>query len=70
VAILHQGVLVDRRLIAPKLFPVGDTTMLMYRYDNGGRGEAWIPHDQVQPARQDWSYALWNPATGEIKSHG
>jgi DEAD/DEAH box helicase domain-containing protein len=67
VAVLHQGVLVDRQLIEPKLFAVGDTKMLMYRYDTGGRGDAWVPHDQVQPAGQDWHYALWNPETGEIR---
>jgi DEAD/DEAH box helicase domain-containing protein len=67
VAVLHQGVLVDRILIEPKLLNVGDATMLMYRYDNGGRGDAWVPHDQIQPAGQDWHYAIWNPSTGEIK---
>jgi DEAD/DEAH box helicase domain-containing protein len=67
VAVLHQGVLVDRQLVEPKLFNVGDATMLMYRYENGGRGGAWVPHDQVQATGQDWHYAFWNPTTGEIR---
>jgi DEAD/DEAH box helicase domain-containing protein len=67
VAILHQGALVDRELLEPKLFPVGDTKMLMYRYDTGGRGDAWVPHDQVQKSGQDWHYALWNPESNEIR---
>ena len=67
VAVLHQGVLVDRHLVEPKLFSVGEATMLMYRYENGGRGGAWVPHDQVQARGQDWHYAFWNPTTGEIR---
>jgi DEAD/DEAH box helicase domain-containing protein len=68
VAVLHQGVLVDRKLIEPKLFRIGDASMLMYRYENAGRdGGAWVPHDQIQPTGQDWHYAFWNPETGEIR---
>lgn len=37
--------------------------MLMYRYENGNRGAAWIPHDQVQ----DGHYAFWNPDVGQIR---
>ncbi|MEH2550749.1 DEAD/DEAH box helicase domain-containing protein [Bradyrhizobium sp. AZCC 2262] len=67
VALLHQGVLVDRVLIEPKLMPMGESTMLMYRYDSGNRGAAWIPHDQIQAIGQDWHYAFWNPETGQIR---
>jgi hypothetical protein len=55
------------RIDRAKLFPVGDTKMLMYRYDTGGRGDAWVPHDQVQKSGQDWHYAFWNPETNEIR---
>ncbi len=67
VALLHQGVLVDRILIAPRLMPVGNATMLMYSYENGNRGSSWIPHDQIQPTGQNWHYAFWNPDTNEIR---
>jgi DEAD/DEAH box helicase domain-containing protein len=67
VAMLHQGVLVDRVLIEPKLMPVGDSVMLMYRYENGNRGAAWVAHDQIQATGQDWHYAFWNPKTGQIR---
>jgi len=67
VALLHQGVLVDRILIAPRLMPVGDATMLMYSYENGNRGSSWIPHDQIQITGQNWHYAFWNPDTNEIR---
>jgi DEAD/DEAH box helicase domain-containing protein len=67
VAVLHQGVLVDRVLIEPKLVVLGETVVLMYRYDTCGRGEGWVPHDQIQPTGQDWRYALWNPSTNEIR---
>lgn len=67
VALLHQGVLVDRVLIAPNLMPMGDTVMLMYSYQSGNRGAAYIPHDQIQATGQNWHYAFWNPETGEIR---
>jgi len=67
VAMLHHGVLVDRILIGPKLMPMGDSTMLMYSYENGNRGGAWIPHDQIQATGQNWHYAFWNPETNEIR---
>ncbi len=68
VAVLHNGVLLDRLIVEPKLFTLGSTEMLMYRYDTGGRGDGWVPHDQIQPTGQDWSYAYWNPTTGEIRT--
>jgi DEAD/DEAH box helicase domain-containing protein len=67
VALMHQGVLVDRKLIKPRLMQMGDTVILMYQYENGGRGVAWVPHDQIQATGQDWHYAFWNPSTGEIR---
>jgi DEAD/DEAH box helicase domain-containing protein len=67
VALLHQGVLVDRILVEPKLMPMGDSVMLMYKYESGNRGTAWIPHDQIQATGQDWHYAFWNPETGQIR---
>ncbi|WP_257168738.1 DEAD/DEAH box helicase [Bradyrhizobium sp. SRS-191] len=67
VALLHQGVLVDRVLRRPKLMPMGESIMLMYSYENGNRGGAWIPHDQIQAIGQNWHYAFWNPVTDEIR---
>ena len=68
VAVLHQGVFVERRVLEPILQSVGDTQMLMYRYDTGNRGgSGFVPHDQIQATGQDWSYSYWNPVTGEIR---
>jgi DEAD/DEAH box helicase domain-containing protein len=67
VAILHQGVFVERKLLKPQLFPVGDSKMLMYSYETDGRGIGWVPHDQVQPTAQEWSFSYWNPNTGVIR---
>jgi DEAD/DEAH box helicase domain-containing protein len=67
VAVLHQGVLVERRLLEPTLLPLGDMKMLMYQYDTGGRGNGFVPHDQIQPTGQDWSFSYWNPATGVVR---
>lgn len=68
VSILHNGVLVERELIAPKLddmFATG-TKQLFYSYKTN-RGLGIVPHEQVQPTGQDWSWVLWNPETGEYR---
>ncbi|HEV2174489.1 MAG TPA: hypothetical protein VGR71_13025, partial [Nitrospira sp.] len=67
VAILNQGVLVERELVSPLLYDIDGTRMLMYRYENGGRGPAFVPHEQIQPTGQEWSYSYWNPTTGEVR---
>lgn len=69
VAVLHQGMLVERQLLHPVLFPIGDTKMLMYQYDTAGRtdGQGFVPHDQIQATGQDWSYSYWNPVTSQMR---
>lgn len=67
VAVLHQGVFVDRKLLKPELFSVGDTNMLMYSYETDGRAIGWVPHDQIQSTGQNWSFSYWDPKTGVIR---
>jgi DEAD/DEAH box helicase domain-containing protein len=68
VSIFLNGVLSHRELIEPKFidpFETG-TKQLFYSYKND-RGVGYIPHNQVQPTGQDWSWTLWNPETKEYQ---
>lgn len=67
VAILHNGMLVERELVQPRLFDLGSAKMLMYKYLGPEDGECLVPHDQIQATGVDWRYAIWNPATGQIR---
>lgn len=58
-----NGMLVERTLIEPALFRVGNTRMLMYRYEAPGDGDAWVSHDVIEPTGQDWKQVFWNPET-------
>lgn len=68
VSIYHHGQLVSRELIAPKLLdPLGDgSPSLFYSYKLGGK-QSMIPHEQVHPLGEDWSYVLWSPETNELR---
>lgn len=71
VGILSNGVLQEREVVEPRLFdPVGlGEGMLGYVYKNprNPKGLSFVPHAQVQATGQDWSWVLWNPATGELR---
>ncbi|MBY3585154.1 DEAD/DEAH box helicase [Rhizobium bangladeshense] len=68
VSTYHNGQLVARELVSPKLLDVlGDgNKTLFYSYKLGGK-QAVIPHDQVHVAGEEWSYVLWNPETNEYR---
>lgn len=66
VSVRHNGVLVERTLLEPRLFEIGDTSMLMYRYEGHGEGQRWVAHDQIEPTGQNWKHVFWNPVTGEV----
>lgn len=68
VAVMQNGALLERTLIAPQILPFGGADMLVYSYDTGGRGLGMVPHDQVQQTGQDWTYSFWNPKTGEMRT--
>lgn len=61
-----NGMLVERVLMRPRLYKIGDTTMLMYRYEVAGDGEAFVMQDQIEPTGQDWRRVFWNPNTDVI----
>lgn len=68
VSVLHNGTFVERELLEPKLadpFLTGNST-LFYSY-RVSKGAGFVPHDQVQPTGQDWSWVLWNPETGDFQ---
>lgn len=68
VSTYHNGQLVARELVAPRLIDVlgeGSKT-LFYSYKLGGR-QAVVQHDQLHLAGEDWSYVLWNPDTNEYR---
>lgn len=64
VSVRLRGMLVERTVVEPRLFQIGDTSMLMYRYEGDGEGERWVPHDQIEPTGQNWKHVFWNPNTG------
>ncbi len=68
VSILHNGNLVERKIIKPELldpYKTGTKT-LVYQYELS-KGIGRVPHDQVLATGQDWSWVLWNPDSGDIK---
>jgi DEAD/DEAH box helicase domain-containing protein len=67
VSILFNGNFVERKLGNPKLIdPFGTgTPILFYEYEMPN-GAGAVPHDQIQSTGHDWSWAQWNPETGEI----
>lgn len=68
VSTYHNGQLVSRELVAPRLIDLlGDgTKSLFYSYKLGGR-QGVVPHDQIHLAGEEWSYVLWNPETNEFR---
>jgi DEAD/DEAH box helicase domain-containing protein len=67
VSIYHNGHLVSRELLTPKLIdPLGEgSPSLFYSYRVSGR-QSIVPHEHIHPLGDDWSYVLWNPETNEI----
>ncbi len=66
MATYHHNSLISVTLGNPQMFAFGDTSMLVYAHERNG-GTQMVTHAQLQPVGQDWQWALWNPATGEIK---
>ncbi|MFZ4688368.1 MAG: DEAD/DEAH box helicase [Polymorphobacter sp.] len=66
VQIWMNGASVTREIMAPLLFDFDGNKSLMYSYRNGA-SPGMVPHAQIQAAGQEWQWALWNPATNEIK---
>jgi hypothetical protein len=68
VSIYYHGQLVSRELVAPKLLDLlGDGSLaLYYSYKLGGK-HSMVPHDQIHPLGEDWSYVLWNSETNEFR---
>lgn len=68
VTILLNGNYFEKRIEEPRLVDLTGTgtKSLFYKYETTS-GLGMIPHDQVQPTGQEWSWVLWNPITGEIK---
>ncbi len=68
VSIYHNGHLVSRELVTPRLIdPLGEgSPSVFYSYKVSGR-QSIVPHEQIHPLGDDWSYVLWNPETNEIR---
>ncbi|MFN3591918.1 MAG: hypothetical protein ACK4TG_06995, partial [Thermaurantiacus sp.] len=66
VQIWINGASVTREIIAPLLLDFDGTQSLVYSYHNGST-RAMVPHAQIQATGQEWQWALWHPATNEIK---
>jgi len=59
-----QGILNDIELISPELLSLDGPPKLYYRYKCDG-ARALVPVDQIEAAGDQWSFAYWNPETGE-----
>lgn len=67
VGVYLNGVLYEREVIEPMIvaFP-GAASSLFYKY-RVPEGDAYVPHDQVQPTGQEWGWELWNSETAEFQ---
>ncbi|MCL5779284.1 DEAD/DEAH box helicase [Limibaculum sp. FT325] len=67
LGVYMNGVLFERELIEPMLvtFP-GAAPSLFYKY-HVPEGDAYVPHDQIQPTGQEWGWELWCAETGEFR---
>ena len=68
VGIFINPGIVERELIEPvyrDFFGTGAPQLYYsYRTDNG---QAFTPHEGIEPVGQDWEWILWNPDTGEYR---
>jgi DEAD/DEAH box helicase domain-containing protein len=67
VAVRIRGALVERTLLEPQFVTMGDTDVLMYRYEAGDGVQGWVAHDQIEPIGGNWQRAIWNPVSNEIR---
>ncbi len=67
VSVLFNGNFIERKIIEPRLIDPFETgkKQLFYKYETDA-GVGSVPHDQIQPTGQEWSWVLWNPETGEF----
>ena len=68
VSVRVKGALVDRKLLEPQFVSIGDSRLLMYRYEAEPNVSAWVAHDQVQAIGANWQRAIWKPASNEIRA--
>jgi hypothetical protein len=58
--------LVDIEIIAPELTSLDESVpTLFYRYKSSAGVKALTPASQVEAAGDQWSFAYWNPQTGD-----
>ncbi|MEA1015150.1 DEAD/DEAH box helicase [Sphingosinicella sp. LY1275] len=67
VALRVNGNLVERTLLEPRLFDLGDGKLLMYRYETSPGVSGWVPHGQVEPIGHNWHHAVWDPVSNEVR---
>jgi DEAD/DEAH box helicase domain-containing protein len=68
VGVRIRGVLEERKLIEPQFLSMGETDVLMYRYEAAPDVHAWVAHDQVQAIGGSWSKVIWNPSSNEYRA--
>jgi len=68
VGIYMNGVLFEREVLKPALVELpGADPALYYMYSAPEGGSRYVPHDQIEPTGQDWSWELWNAETQEFQ---
>lgn len=66
VSTYHNGSLVTREIISPKLVDLGaGAPSLFYSYKVGGK-QGVLAHEQIHATGDDWSYVNWDPETNEF----
>lgn len=66
VQITVRGQSHERLLGEPQLVAIGEEEKLMYCYNAGDGAHGWVADDEVSPSGNDWSRAVWIPATNAI----
>lgn len=67
VSVWVKGSMVERRLLEPQLLTLNDSDILVYHYESEPGVLAMVAHDQVQATGNNWSKAIWNPATRALR---
>jgi DEAD/DEAH box helicase domain-containing protein len=67
VAIMHQGVLCPRILLEPQIMSIGESDMLMYRYETAPGASAYVAHDRIHPVGHNWRRALWDARSNQVR---
>ena len=67
VSTRFRGQMIERKILQPHLLDAGFGEQLMYHYETETGVTAFVSHLQIEPVGNDWSFAKWQPETGDIQ---